>query len=128
METMTRRLHSEAMRRGLATAERVLVIADGAGSAAAREWVRPLLRKVRENQAPAVIGELKELLPTLTEAQVRHVHTTVEYYKNHLHRMKYAEAAGRHKPVGWGTIEPKNGSGCGDSSDPQVEPKAWLML
>ena len=142
VETMTRRLHSEAIRRGLATAERVLVIADGAvwiwnvsrdrfpnavqrldlyhansylwavahelhgaGSAAAREWVRPLLRKVREDQAPAVIHELKELLPTLTEAQAKKVHTTVEYYTNNLHRMKYKEAEDRHEPVGSGTIE-----------------------
>lgn len=84
IETMPRQLHGEAVRRGLTTAERVLVIADGAvwiwnaskyrfpnavqrldlfhansylwavahelhgaGSAAARQWVKPLLRQVR---------------------------------------------------------------------------------
>lgn len=142
IETMTRQLHGEAVRRGLATAERVLVIADGAvwiwnaskdrfpnavqrldlfhansylwavahelhgaGSAAARQWVKPLLRQVREDRTPAVITELRELLPTLTEAQAKKVHTTVEYYTNNLHRMKYAEGERRHEPVGSGAIE-----------------------
>ena len=31
--------------------------------------------------------------------------------------------------IGWRrTIQAKNGSGCGDPSAPQVEPKAWPML
>lgn len=142
IETMTRQLHGEAIRRGLALAERVLVIADGAvwiwnvskdrfpmavqrldlfhansylwavanelhgaGSAAARQWVKPLLQQVREDQTPAVISELKELLPILTVAQSKKVNTAVEYYTNNLHRMKYTEADQRHEPVGSGTIE-----------------------
>ena len=139
---MTRQLHCEAMRRGLASAERVLIIADGAvwiwktskdrfpnavqrldrfhansyfravaselhgaGSAAARQWVKPLLQQVRSDQTPSVITELKELLPTLTAAQAKKVNTTVEYYTNNLHRMKYTEADLRNEPVGSGTIE-----------------------
>ena len=77
----------------------------GAGTAAARQWVKPLLRQVREDQTPAVIAELKELLPTLTAAQAKKVNTTVEYYTNNIDRMKYTEADLRREPVGSGTIE-----------------------
>lgn len=52
-----------------------------------------------------MITELRELLPTLTEAQGKKVHTTVEYYTTKLHRMKYAEGERRHEPVGSGAIE-----------------------
>ena len=34
----------------------------------------------------------------------------------------------RRGTLDFGPHEPKNGSGCGDPSDPQVEPKAWPML
>ena len=142
IEVMIRQLHAEAMRRGLPTAERVLLIADGAvwiwnvgkdrfpgavqrldlfhassylwavanelhgaGTAEARQWVKPLLQQVRKDQTPAVITELKELLPTLTAAQAKKVNPTVEYYTHHLDRMKYTEADRRNEPVGSGTIE-----------------------
>lgn len=77
----------------------------GAGTAEARKWVKPLLRQVREDQTPAVIAELKELLPTLTAAQAKKVNTTVEYYSKNIDRMKYTEADLRNEPVGSGTIE-----------------------
>lgn len=142
IDAMIGQLHSEAMRRGLPLAERVLILADGAvwiwnaskdrfpnavqrldlfhansylwavanelhgaGTAEARQWVKPLLLQVRKDQTPAVITELKELLPTLTAAQAKKVDTTVEYYTNNLDRMKYREADLRNEPVGSGTIE-----------------------
>jgi len=67
--------------------------------------IPPLLQQVRSDQTPAVITELKELLPTLTAAQAKKVSTTVEYYTNNLHRMKYTEADLRNEPVWSGTIE-----------------------
>jgi len=67
--------------------------------------IPPLLQQVRSDQTPAVITELKELLPTLTAAQAKKVNTTVEYYTNNLHRMKYTEADLRNEPVWSGTIE-----------------------
>lgn len=77
----------------------------GAGTAEARQWVKPLLQQVRKDQTPAVITELKELLPTLTAAQAKKVNPTVEYYTHPLDRMKYTEADRRNEPVGSGTIE-----------------------
>ncbi len=59
----------------------------------------PLLRQVREDRTPAVIAELRKLLPTLTEVQAKKVRTTVEYQTNNLHCMKYAEGERRHEPV-----------------------------
>lgn len=143
IDALMRELHFEAQLRGVASAERVLVLADGAvwiwnaakdrfpgaierldlwhgnaylwavanelhgkDTAKAREWVKPLLKQVREDQTLQVITELEELKKTLTEAQSQAVvDKTVVYYKNNEPRMKYVDAEKRNEPKGSGAIE-----------------------
>jgi hypothetical protein len=122
-------LYYEARARGLAQAQRVLVIADGAlwiwnmatdrfkdavqrpdlyhantyllavgnelhgaGSPAARQWVKPLLKQVRNDQVAKVITHLKDLKPPMESAAAGATGKTIEYYQNHQHRMKYKAA------------------------------------
>jgi hypothetical protein len=142
IEPMIQQLHAEAMRRGLAQAQRVLVIADGAvwiwnavqdrfseaiqrldlfhanaylwavanqihgaDTAAARRWVKPLLKQVRADQVAQVIGTLDELKPRLSEAAAKVATETIEYYRGNQTRMKYKAGHRRGEPVGSGAIE-----------------------
>ena len=142
VEPLIRQLHAEAMRRGLAQAERVLVIADGAAwiwnavadrfaeaiqrldlfhanaylwavanqihegdPAAARRWVKPLLRQLRTDQAARVIRALDELQPRLAQAAATAAAHAVDYYQTHQHRMHYVAGARRGEPLGSGAIE-----------------------
>ncbi|MHB9007310.1 MAG: ISKra4 family transposase [Limisphaerales bacterium] len=142
IEVLMRRLHFEAQQRGLGTADRVLVVADGAvwiwkavadrfgeaiqrldlyhantylwavatalhgeGTAAARRWVKPLLRQVRHDKVARVIQQLEQLAPRLTEAQRLKASAAVEYYRNNQARMKYLDGEQRGEPIGSGAIE-----------------------
>jgi predicted membrane protein len=142
VQPMIRQLHAEAMRRGLAQAERVLVIADGAvwiwnaaqdrfseaiqrldlfhanaylwavandlhgaGTPAARRWVKPLLRQVRTDQVAKVISTLEELKAGLNESAATQTQKTIDYYRNNQARMQYLEGEKRGEPVGSGAIE-----------------------
>ena len=143
IEPMMKELHAEALSRGLATAERVLVVADGAvwiwnavqdrfpeavqrldlyhansylwavanetfgaGSKEASKWVKPLLKKLREDKSPAVIQALQELAPRLKPAAAGEAtHSAIEYYSNNAKRLKYVEGERRNEPLGSGAIE-----------------------
>jgi len=142
VEALMPQLYYEARARGLATAQRVIVIADGAvwiwnlvddrfgqaiqrldlfhansylwavanelhgkGSAQARQWVKPLLRQLRNDQTPNVISKLEDLLPQLKNAAAKAASAAIEYFSNHLSRMKYKDARRRNEPVGSGAIE-----------------------
>lgn len=142
IDALRTQLYYEACARGLATAQRVLVIADGAvwiwnlvddrfaqaiqrldlfhansylwavanelhgqGSPQARQWVKPLLRQLRHDQAARVISQLEDLLPQLKNAAAKAASTAIEYYSNNLSRLKYKDADARHEPVGSGPIE-----------------------
>jgi len=143
IEPMIQELHAEARRRGLATAERVLVVADGAlwiwnavedrfpeavqrldlyhanrylwavanetfgaGSKQGRQWLKPLLKTLREDQAPEVIHTLQELAPKLKPSPAREATlSAIEYYSNNAKRLKYLEGERRNEPLGSGAIE-----------------------
>jgi len=142
IEALRQQLHYEARVRGLAGAERVLVIADGAvwiwnlvedrfkeavqrldlyhantylwavanelhgtGTRQARQWVKPLLKQIRNDQVAKVITQLAELQPRLTEAAAKTAGQAIEYYENNQKRMKYKEGRKRQEPVGSGAIE-----------------------
>ena len=77
----------------------------GTGTGAARAWVKPLLKQLRQDQTPAVIGQLQELLPGLNQAQAKAVTTTIDYYSSNLQRMQYVAGDQLHEPVGSGAIE-----------------------
>ena len=142
IEPMMKQLHFEAMARGLAQAERVLVIADGAvwiwnavqerfsqatqrldlyhanaylwavanqihgaDSAAARQWVKPLLKQIRTDKVAKVIAQLDDLKPAVSSAAAKAATEAIEYYRNNQVRMKYVEGKRRGDPLGSGAIE-----------------------
>lgn len=142
VEALMQQLYYEARARGLARAQRVLVIADGAvwiwnlfedrfkdavqrldlyhantylwavanelhgkGSPQARQWVKPLLKQIRNDQVAKVITQLEELKPRLAEAAAKVADEAIEYYQNNQKRMKYKEGRKRNEPVGSGAIE-----------------------
>ena len=142
IDALMQQLYYEARVRGLAQAQRVLVIADGAvwiwklasdrfkdalqrldlyhantylwavanelhgaGTAEARQWVKPLLQQVRNDQVAQVITRLQDLQPRMESAAAAAADKTIEYYQNNQHRMKYKEARRRNEPLGSGAIE-----------------------
>lgn len=142
VEALLQQLYYEARARGLAQAERVLVIADGAvwiwnlvadrfqdavqrldlfhantylwavanelhgtGTREARQWVKPLLRQIRNDQVAQVITQLEELKPRLAQAAAQAAGKAIEYYRSNRQRMKYKEGRQRKEPVGSGAIE-----------------------
>jgi len=142
LDALRQQIYYEARVRGLAQAERVLVLADGAvwiwnlvedrfkkadqrldlwhanaylwavanelhgkGSKEARQWVKPLLKQVRNDQVAQVITRLEELQPHLAKAAAKAASEAIEYYQDNQKRMKYKEGRQRHEPVGSGAIE-----------------------
>lgn len=142
IEPLMQQLYYEARARGLAQAERVLVIADGAvwiwnlvedrfkeavqrldlyhantylwavakelhgpGTRQSRQWVKPLLKQIRNDQVAQVITQLEELEPRLTQAAAKAAGRAIEYYQNNRKRMKYKQGRKRNEPVGSGAIE-----------------------
>jgi hypothetical protein len=142
VQALRQQLYYEARARGLARAQRVLVIADGAlwiwnlfedrfpdavqrldlyhantylwavanelhgkGTARARQWVKPLLKQVRNDQVAQVLTQLEELKPRLEAPTAKVAEQAIEYYQNNQKRMKYKDGRKRQEPVGSGAIE-----------------------
>jgi hypothetical protein len=77
----------------------------GPGTREARQWVKPLLRQIRDDQVAKVITQLEALTPQLTSAAAKAAQQTIEYYQNNQKRMRYKEGRQRNEPVGSGAIE-----------------------
>jgi hypothetical protein len=142
LEALMQQLYYEARARGLAQAQRVLVIADGAlwiwnlvedrfkdaiqrldlyhantylwavanelhgkSTRESRQWVKPLLKQIRNDQVAKVITQLEELKPRLAEAAAKAAGQAIEYYQNNQKRMQYKQGRKRKEPVGSGAIE-----------------------
>jgi len=142
IEALIQQLYYETRARGLAQAQRVLVIADGAawiwnlvedrfkeaiqrldlyhansylwavahelhgkGTREARQWVKPLLKQIRNDQVAPIITQLEELKPRLEAAAAKAADEAIEYYQNNQKRMKYKEGRKLKEPVGSGAIE-----------------------
>jgi len=142
IDALMQQLYYEARARGLAQAQRVLVIADGAvwiwnlvedrfreavqrldlyhanaylwavakelfgaGTRESRQWVKPLLKQICNDQVAQVITQLQQLKPRLTQAATKAADEAIEYYQNNQKRMKYKQARQLNEPVGSGAIE-----------------------
>ena len=142
IDALMQQLYYEARARGLAQAQRVLVLADGAvwiwnlvedrfkdalqrldlfhansylwavanelhgkASKEARQWVKPLLQQIRNDQVAKVITQLEELKPRLAQAAAKAAQEAIDYYQSNKKRMKYKEGRKRKEPVGSGAIE-----------------------
>jgi hypothetical protein len=77
----------------------------GAGTPQSRQWVKPLLKQIRNDQVVKVITQLEELKPRLAESAATAADKAIEYYQNNQKRMKYKEGRKRNEPLGSGAIE-----------------------
>lgn len=135
-------LFAEAQRHGLAQADKVLVIADGAlwiwnltgdrfaqahqrldyyhacqhlwtvahalhpeDEAAARTWIKPLLKKLKAGRAVSLLTNLRPLTKRLRHKKRQAVESELNYLESHRERMDYAAARRAGEPQGSGAME-----------------------
>lgn len=77
----------------------------GAGSAEAQAWMKPLLKQLKNGQAPKIIHALEELKGGLEAGPKEVVGREIKYLQNHQGRLDYREARRRGEPMGSGAIE-----------------------
>jgi hypothetical protein len=80
----------------------------GTGTPQARQWVKPLLKQIRNDQVAKVITQLEDLKPQLAQAAAKTAKAAdeaIDYYQKNKKRMKYKDGRKRHEPVGSGAIE-----------------------
>jgi hypothetical protein len=73
--------------------------------AAARDWVQPLLKKLKSGRAPALLRDLRLLVKRLRKKKRKTVTAELAYLENHRHRMDYAAARREGEPQGSGAME-----------------------
>jgi hypothetical protein len=142
VDDLREQLFAEAQRHGLAQADKVLVIADGAlwiwnlagdrfaqaqqrldyyhasqhlwavahalhpeDEAAARAWIKPLLKKLKAGRALSLLNDLRALTKRLREKKRQAVQSELNYLENHRERMDYAAARRAGEPLGSGAME-----------------------
>jgi hypothetical protein len=80
----------------------------GTGTPQARQWVKPLLKQIRNDQVAKVITQLEDLKPQLAQATAKTLKAAddaIDYYQKNQKRMKYKDGRKRNEPVGSGAIE-----------------------
>jgi hypothetical protein len=142
VDELREQLFAEAQRHGLAEAEKVLVIADGAlwiwnltgdrfgqaqqrldyyhasqhlwavaqalhpeNEAAARVWIKPLLKKLKQGRAVSLLNDLQALVKRLRHKQRQAVQSELNYLASHRERMDYGAARRAGEPQGSGAME-----------------------
>jgi hypothetical protein len=142
VDDLREQLFAEAQRHGLAQADKVLVIADGAlwiwnltddrfgqaqqrldyyhasqhlwavahalhpqDEAAARVWIKPLLKKLKAGRATALLNDLQTLAKRLRSKKRQAVESELNYLASHRKRMDYAAARRAGEPQGSGAME-----------------------
>jgi hypothetical protein len=78
----------------------------GRGTPEAREWIDPLLKQLRRDDGPGLIGSLKELQPRLAQSLQDKVQKQIDYFQNNAQRMKYREILRARKAVKKGKATP----------------------
>jgi len=74
-------------------------------AAAARAWVQPLLQKLKNGRATALLNDLRALAKRLRQKQRQAVEAEVAYLESHRGRMDYAAARRAGEPQGSGAME-----------------------
>jgi hypothetical protein len=77
----------------------------GPNTPGARQWVKPLLKQVRQDKVAQVITTLEELTSHLSSVAAELTSKTIEYYRTNQKRMKYVTGQKRGEPLGSGAIE-----------------------
>jgi hypothetical protein len=78
----------------------------GQGTPEARQWVMPLLKRLRQDDVPALIHHLQELQPTLTQALQQKLQSQIDYFADNQKRMHYRDIIRARKAVDKGTATP----------------------
>jgi len=73
--------------------------------AAARAWVQPLLKKLKNGRAVALLKDLRALAKRLRKKKRQAVQSEVSYLESHRGRMDYAAARRAGEPLGSGAME-----------------------
>lgn len=74
-------------------------------AAAARAWVQPLLQKLKNGRATALLNDLRALAKRLRQKKRQAVEAEVAYLESHRGRMDYAAARRAGEPQGSGAME-----------------------
>jgi hypothetical protein len=72
---------------------------------AARNWVDPLLKKLKRGRAPALLNDLRTLAKRLRHKKRQAVAAEVAYLESHRDRLDYAAARRAGEPQGSGAME-----------------------
>jgi hypothetical protein len=71
-----------------------------------QQWLRPLIKQLKNQSAIKVISQLEEILQTMPAgAAAVEVEKEVNYLREHQHRMDYRAGSRRGEPIGSGAIE-----------------------
>jgi len=71
-----------------------------------KNWLKPLVRQLKNQSAVKVIGKLEELLEGLPQgASAQAVKAELNYLREHQDRMDYRRARLRGEPIGSGAVE-----------------------
>ncbi|HTY88665.1 MAG TPA: ISKra4 family transposase [Candidatus Acidoferrum sp.] len=142
VDDLRQQLFAEAQRQGLAQADKVLVIADGAlwiwnlagdrfaqaqqrldyyhasqhlwavahalhpqDQGAARDWIKPLLKKLKAGRVTSLLSDLHTLVKRLRKKKRQAVESELNYMESHRKRMDYAAARRAGEPQGSGAME-----------------------
>lgn len=73
--------------------------------AQARQWVKPLLQKLKSGRAPALLNDLRTVARRLRHKKRQAVEAEVNYLESHQERMDYAAARRAGEPQGSGAME-----------------------
>src|SRR5208283_1017495 len=133
VDDLREQLFAEAQRQGLAQAQKGLVIADGAlwiwnladdscaqasqhlwavahalhprNEAAARAWIQPLLKQLKQGRVAPLLNDLRTLTKRLRQKKRQAVQSELSYLESHRERMDYPTARRTGEPQGSGAIE-----------------------
>jgi hypothetical protein len=73
--------------------------------AAARAWVKPLLKKLKQGRAASLLNDLHTLAKRLRSKKRQSVESELKYLESHRERMDYAAARRAGEPQGSGAME-----------------------
>jgi hypothetical protein len=71
----------------------------------ARQWVKPLIQKLKSGRTPALLNDLRAVAKRLRHKKRRAVEAEVNYFESHKARMDYAAARQAGEPQGSGAME-----------------------
>jgi len=72
---------------------------------AARQWIEPLLKKLKAGRSISVIAELEQVTKRLRAKRRAAAQSELEYFRTHRDRLDYRAAKQRGQPLGSGAIE-----------------------